>query len=541
MRLHRFLLLPLWLPLLIAPGLAPAQAPTKPAPARPDGPQPAEPPAQAKVEMTTVGPVADEPPFYDLIHRYRFVEQYTKDEKKASPELIGQYQVRIWEELTDTIDSPEGPSKPADITRETVYTERPAEVSALGVVNATIRSYSKFLVRPDDAARKMGPRPLDGLTIWYRPQPGGQPLVMSLTGERPLREREYDVTARQVFLPHLTLLLPGSSVRVGDSWRVGHKAVQALLGESDLKGDQFFAKFRELRRSKDKKTTFAVFSVSGRVSNKLGDTLISEQVVFTFPTPGAPADRPTNLLNPGTAAPPASARPDETPIEAKGAITEVRMGRSASGVLPAGPNKGKTFHASQKLVLERRLAALVPDNVMLKLFEPPPENSVTSWLTYEDPTNRFSFTHPQDLLPPDRYQVVGDFGPDTAILVKTRPEGRDLVRIEFFPKELTPESLKEVLGVQWKQLQVEVLPGNEGWLTESEWPRMKVYHIEAALKPPSRGQRSTRIHYDAYVVQLDKNASFSVIATTNRDSVEKFRGDVEKMIKTFRLVRKAGA
>jgi hypothetical protein len=539
MRMLRFLILPLWLPFLIAPGLARAQAPTRPAPARPDGPKPAEPPAQAKAEMPTVGPVAEEPLFYDLTHRYRFIEHYAKDEAKASRGMIGQYQVRIWEELTDTIDSPEGASKPADVTRETIYNELPAEVNGLGTVNATIRNYSKYEVRPDDVVRNLGPRPLNGLTIWYLPQPGGQPLVMSLMGDRPLREREYDVISRQLFLPQMHLLLPGSPVRVGDSWRVGHKAVQAMLGESDLKGDQFTAKFRELRRSKDGKTTFAVFSVSGRVMNKLGDTLISEQIVFTFPTPVPPVAKPTDDLIPGTPAVPA--RAEGTPIEAKGAITEIRMGRSASGVLPAGPNKGKTFHAGQKLILERRLAELVPDYVKLKLLDRPPENSVTSWLAYEDPQNHFSFTHPQDLLPPDRYQFVGDLGPDTAILVKTRPDGRDLVRIEFLPRELTPESLKEILGAQWKQMQVEVLPGNEGWLTESEWPKMKVYHIEAALKSTSRGPRSTRMHYDAYVVQLDKNASFSVIATTTRDSVEKFRGEVERMIKTFRVVRPGGA
>ena len=64
---------------------------------------------------------------------------------------------------------------------------------------------------------------------------------------------------------------------------------------------------------------------------------------------------------------------------------------------------------------------------------------------------------------------------------------------------------------------------------------MKVYRIEAALKVPSRGPRGSRMHYDAYLVKLSKDAAILVIGTTTRDSVAAFRKDIEQMIHTLHL------
>ena len=48
-----------------------------------------------------------------------------------------------------------------------------------------------------------------------------------------------------------------------------------------------------------------------------------------------------------------------------------------------------------------------------------------------------------------------------------------------------------------------MLPGGEEWLPAAEWPGMKVFRIEAALKPPPRGTRAA-IHFDAYLLQFSR-------------------------------------
>ena len=123
---------------------------------------------------------------------------------------------------------------------------------------------------------------------------------MSLSEDRRLREREYEVAARQVFLPNLTAALPSYPVRVGDSWRVARKAVTAILGESEVRGEALVGKFIELRRDPDGATTVAVIGLNGRVATSLADTVINGHLYFAFPTP-APGKAPDPVLNPGSA------------------------------------------------------------------------------------------------------------------------------------------------------------------------------------------------------------------------------------------------
>ena len=42
----------------------------------------------------------------------------------------------------------------------------------------------------------------------------------------------------------------------------------------------------------------------------------------------------------------------------------------------------------------------------------------------------------------------------------------------------------------WKRSQADVIAGAEEWLPAIDWPSMKVFRIEAALKPPLRGARA---------------------------------------------------
>ncbi|HWE37553.1 MAG TPA: hypothetical protein VG406_13375, partial [Isosphaeraceae bacterium] len=221
--------LPSWLGLIWLPGLAAAQAPstivTTPAPAQtPAAAEPALPKAEGADAATPDGSTR----VLDLAHRYRFSEQYTSREGPPPPGTIAAYRVMATETVKETTDAAEADAASSGSSREIEYVERPAEISGLGAVTATIRSYNRFRSQPEEQAPPTGGRLLDGLTVWYHPQRDASPLLISLDGRR-LREREYELAARQVYLPGLAALLPSQSVRIGDTWKIPRKAVQALL------------------------------------------------------------------------------------------------------------------------------------------------------------------------------------------------------------------------------------------------------------------------------------------------------------------------
>ena len=484
---------------------------------------PAQAPALPRTDDATP---SEAKPAVDLTNRYRFLEHYTTREEGVSPGLVGPYQVAIKETLRDTIESPDGrTSTPVVIVCQTNFNERPADVSSLGVVTATIRSYTRHVVRPDNPA---GSPTLDGLTVWYRPRLNEPPLILSLSADRRLREGDYEIAAGQVFLPNLTALFPSYPVRVGDTWRVSRKTAQALFGDPEARGEGLVAKFAELKRDPDGKTSHAAIAVNGRVVTPPAESLVNAQIRFSFPTL-AP------VPNPGTTAPASAPRIQEGLIDARGAVSEIRLARVTSGPIPGAAKEGMRYKARQELILERKLGVAPKGESPVKLVNAPSITEANSWLTAVDPRHRFTFQHPQDLLPPDRYQFATPEGDNSILLTKNRPEGRDLIRIEVSDKPRTSESLKDILKAQWGQSKLEILPGEEGWLPAATWPNRKVFHVEAALKAANRNPRGVRIHYDAYLVDLGKAGSLTLIATTTRDAVGPFRRDVEGMLKTFQV------
>src|SRR5947209_7537053 len=134
MRLHRpsaiWLVL---LPLLILPDPARAQAPAAADPARPSpSPAPADAPALPPAGGPGGGDRPGAAPFVDLVHRYRFSEQYTA--REVAPGLIGPYRVTARETFREGIG---GSTKGApERVRQVEYSERPAEVSGLGIVTS---------------------------------------------------------------------------------------------------------------------------------------------------------------------------------------------------------------------------------------------------------------------------------------------------------------------------------------------------------------------------------------------------------------------
>jgi hypothetical protein len=486
----------------------------------------AEPPKAPALDGPTV-PAAK--PFVDLIHRYKFTEQYALRETPGDPHVIGQYVVTVDEKLKDSIDSTDGsPSKPTEQSRQMVYIERPAEVSGLGQAIATIRRYKTYKSTSEDAAKGVVFSPLQGLNVWCRPQQNMLPQILSLD-PRPLREREFELAAHQLYMPGLVAVLPTIPVRVGDSWRIPRKAVQTMLGEPELRGDSLNGKFVEIRLEENGHGRQAVISINGRIENQIAQTLVNAQLIFRFQDPAVRPER----LESGIAQP--ARAPDESLIDARGMIVELRMARVANGFIGGPGMKPQKFQAGQDLVLMRGLDTRVADGLLQVPTTAPKSTDSNSWLTYKDSKNRFNFEHPQDLLPPERRQVDPGDESTAVYLVKSRPEGRDMLVLHVFQQVKGPEALKEMLNIQWKRAGGEILNGDEKWLDAGDWLGRKVFRLEAAMIIPGRGPRAPRIHYDAYLVQIGKDASVMAIATTTREAVPAFRNDVEKILKKFRL------
>ncbi len=517
---------PSWLGLLCLPALAAAQAPSPVVPPQAQAPAAAAAPAEGPALPKGPGPDEGTPDgprrVLDLAHRYRFAEPYTVRQGELPAGMIGAYRVSSTETIKESGDAVDATSAPEGTSREIEYAERPAEISGLGAVTSTIRTYGRYRSQPEEPAQATGGKLLDGLTAWYHPQRDAPPLLISLEGRR-LREREYEIVARQIYLPGLAALLPAQSVRLGDTWRIPRKAVQALLAEPEVRGDSLRGKFLELRRPPAGGGLQAVFTVTGSIQSTVAETLVNAELIFSIaPTQ---ADRTDAARK---AAPPPA---DNPLVDAHGAITGLRMARVAQGVVPGVQGgKPRAFRVEHQLVLDRRLGGAGPVIRGEVPTSTPTATVANSWLTYLDPRGRFTFQHPQDLLTPGR----GQASISSLFLTRGGPEGRDLVQIDVFAERRDPAALKEVLKSRWDQVKAEVLAGGEEWLPAAEWPGMKVFRIEAALKPPARGPRAQRVHFDAYLIQFSDQASLIVIATTTKDAVPAFRREVEQVLKTFR-------
>jgi hypothetical protein len=464
--------------------------------------------------------------FADLTIRYRFSERYTTDDTKAGPGVVGSYRVAIRDSIRDSVESSQAAPKKTESTRQAIYAERPVEMGGIGSVVSTVRTVEKYLARPEDAAKTMGSRPLDGVTVLLRPKLGELPLILSLSDGRTLTEYEFDVLARQVFVPHLPALLPTGTVRLGDNWRIPRRGAQALLGDPTIQGDTLVGKLAEISKEIDGPRMVATIAISGKVAGAIGETTVNAEALFTFQ-----GTMPAKNTSKKPTFPP---NPAEDMMEARGAITELRLARITSGPLP-GKDRLR-FQSNRELTLHRQLG-VVAGGVVLPTFEKAPETTeANAWLSHVDASGRYSLQHPQEMLPPGPTQPVK---PGTTLLVRGRREGMDMFQVEFFPKTLAVEDLKKELAEKYSLMKMELLKGDEAWLPDADWPGMRVHRIDAALKitdPKAVGAGgSTRIHFDGYLIQFAQSASILAIATSSRESVGPFREEVEKILKTIKL------
>ncbi len=471
----------------------------------------------------------------DLVNRYRFVERLVPDERTV-PGAIGTYRVGVVEVLKDSVERPQGGPKVTEATRQAVFVERASELTGQGVVAGSVRAFERFQLRPDDRARTMGPRPLEGLNLLYRPKFGETPLLLDLTEGRAMTDFEFEVAAGLPYLPHLPALFSANPVRVGDSWKLSRRAVQAMLGDPGVQVESLTAKFLELRKEDDGPRKLAVISIAGKATAPSGEVAVAAEARFTF----EPVD--PGRANPG--GPSLSTRAGDDQVEARGAITEFRMTRAAGGPLP-GPGRLR-YQSTREITIHRQLGLAAESLPLPPVAGPVPTLAdPRAFLTLVEPTGRFSLQHQQDLLPPPRGQQA-PAEPGAAMLVRQVRGGVDTLRLEFVPKVLKPEDLRANLAEKWGATKLDVVKGTEEWLNEGEWPpRMKVHRIEALVKTPDRPPGGSapkanappvpRIHFDAYLIQFGQAASILAIATTSREAVGPFRREVEQALRTIQV------
>ena len=485
-------------------------------------------PATPATPATPTAPPAS-PPGNDLSTRYRFLERYSPTEEKPRPELVGQYRVAIRETVREVIENLRGAPDRRETTARIIYTERPARLSDLATVSAAVRRYETFRLPTDPKTKPAAAPPLEGLTLWYQIRPGDDPLILSLTEDRRLRDVEYGIISRQVFLPELAAgLLPHLPHRIGDPWSLSPVAVKALIGERPPRGQTLRATLAEIRAVPKTNQMTAVINVAGQVGQTANQVSVNGQILFAFTLPSSTAGEPNGAK-----------AEDDGAVEAWGAITEVRLTVSRTNAIP-GAGRLRQVRTSE-IVLARQLET--PNVPPLAIPEPAPTpNELNSWLTFTDPRGRFHFQHPQDFRPPLQPEK------DYVELVDPQPVADDVVAIEVIGKTgdrrtdalgRDPEYHLKNLKDLWLKDRIDAIPGFKGWLPDAEWAasKMKVYRIEVVLKQPKAGVKGgiTRIHADYYVALLSRDETLFVSATTLKDPPAAFRAQAEAILKTFRM------
>ena len=289
--------------------------------------------SDAPREGATDGPSQEPASAEALSLHYRFIERYSATEDPNHPELLTQYRVGLRETQKAEREKQQGAPDRFQHTHQTIYTERTAQATKMGELTSAVRRYDKFRLRGVETAPAKPPY-LEGLTIFYKPQPARKPLILNLTDNRPLREVEYGRMTAQVFLPRLTALLPQTPRLVGDTWPIPAKATECLVGELPSPDDYAMSgKLLEVRKSKSGPTLTAVIGINGEFTVSHGPSALSAEVLFTF-NPVAPVPPPASSgASPKTGTSPIGTggrRPEEGIVNARGYISGIRMAWKAT-------------------------------------------------------------------------------------------------------------------------------------------------------------------------------------------------------------------
>ena len=503
------------------------------------GGRPARPQAPA-TEATRQPPVAAT--VADTGARFRFIERYATEPDRTKPEVLTQYRVAVLETIKSMTEQPQSAPVRSESAFRTVYTERAARVGtgSGGDVLAAVRHYDSFRAVPD----RSGPqdaRPLEGMTLWYHPRIGDEPEILTLT-DRQLRETDYFIASRQMFLPDLRGLLPGSPSRVGDSWPIPVSAMRALFCDPTARGRSLLGKLVGVREEKPKDGPaqwVAAITISGWATLAVtgGETAVNAELDFRFTPPARDG-----------AATAKKSEADESIIEAHGAMTELRMAVSRTAPIGDDPKIRLRQVTTWEFVLQRRPSG--DGAALVAIPNPPPSaTEANSWLTIVPPVDpqvpRFTFRHPQDLQPPP----IPDLRPSpTAVTLWDHwPEPRDQLTFELTLKTgkaeedrqfRDPEYHRRQMLAQWEKDRLDVVQGRHEWLPASDWAahNMKVWRMQASLKETRKELRAQpRSYIDFYLVLFGRDQCLLVTAMTTQDPPTAFRKQAEAILKTFRF------
>jgi hypothetical protein len=514
----------------IALGLSPvllahAQAPPRVRPAAPavEPPKPEENPLAPPPEQ--VG---------DVTNRYKLIERYTPEPTKDQPEVIGQFRVALRDVARIVEEKPQGAPDRKESSVQLIFSERPAALNNTGAVTDSIRRYETFRfsqpeTKPAEKARARPP--LEGLTVWNKARSGGPPLMIALTPGRTLTQTEFDINARTVNMPDLVGVLPALPSRVGDRWRIPPAASAVLLGDRPVGGGPLVGTLVDVRKAEKGTDLVAVIGVSGRalMPPNGADHLLNAQVLFTFSPPQAGS--PTTIV---------PTAPANGVIDARGAITEVRLAKSSTSAV--APNSRLRRILTHELTLQRQFKTS-SDPIALPKDAPVPSEA-NSWLTIDDPLGHFHFRHPQTLL--FNPQPAKEGGVDL-IAMGAPGEGFDKVLSVVYQaptgdqakdrENRDPEFHLKELTQTWADQRRDVIRGPRGWLPDAEWApnKMRVYRIEAAFKTggTSAPKDSQRIFFDYYLILTNRNESLVATSMTVQDPPIKFRNEVEDILHTI--------
>jgi hypothetical protein len=508
-------------------------------PAKPDVGTGATTPAD---EATGAIPASDQA----LSARYRFSEVYGVEEDAAHPEVITTYQVGVKLTSKTVTERREGAPVREEITQSVWYTERSAKVGRLGDVVEAMRRYDRVDLGKPAATRPPKPPLFEGLTIWYQRRAAQEPLILSLTENHPLRELEYNGITRQIFLPQLTSFLPMTPVRVGDSWKIPLKSAHCLVIEQPEQEDyEMRATLSEVRKAPTGTTLIAMIGVTATLSLPINGPCATNAVIeFSFEPPVAVPPAAGSISGdkadePATRPAPAK-RSDVGVVDARGRITNVRMATAATTPLPESDGRLKQTITYEVLMRRRALPA---DYAPLILPEPrPTPTEANSWLIVDDPAGRIHLRHPQELKiqpsEPDTLDFAADERPDG---------GRDAFVIQFPPGPEDPQgearfrntdAFRRTIEKDWAQKKYETVLGPQGWLPEADWPGLKVYRKELAVKTsttPVAGKNVPRIYLDYYLVLGKRNECLHVWSMTNGEDQAAVRKVAESMIKSIQF------
>jgi hypothetical protein len=462
----------------------------------------------------------------DLTTRFRFIERYSTSPDPARPEVVVQSRVAIRETIKIETDKAKGAPDRKQVSVQTIYTECPAELGGDGTATSAVRRYDAFRLNPEPPGYKPSDaRPLEGLSIWFQPRPNENPLVLSLSENRSLRENEYSLISRQVFLPSLSAILPSLPSRIGDRWRVPRQSARALLGERSQASDVLTATLQDIRTEPKGPNLVAIIAVTGQATLPTGVSVLNAQLQFTFAPPAGAGAGASESAPTGTQ-------------EARGSITELREAQVTTAPLPGSDGRLRQSQ-SRDLILARQRDT----GAALTIPSPKPTpTEANSWILYVDPQKRYHFLHPQTLMPESLS------GGDSVELVRPRLEGPDAIGIQIQTKtgnaeadrrNIDPDFHRKTLQEIWRQDRQEVIQGGAEWLPEADWKSsgMKVFRIVAAL-PQTAGRAAVatrRAYFNYYLILTSRPESLVVTARTLQDPPTEFHKEAEALIKTFRF------